>query len=183
MPLHSYKSFANASRAGELHHSYYWIHKKLGLFSDKHSAVLIPVRLEDISYDIAFDCKINMSSWSTSPKQFSLHALCQLGRVTSNSDITSDYNINRQSWPSSPYQLSSFEPVTLPVRLGNINSDITSNYNINRPSWPAFPYQLSSIEPVTLPVRLGIINSNIASNYNINKEWPWNRELTLKCKL
>ena len=85
------------------------------------------------------------------------------------------YNINRQSWPLSPYQLSSlsFEPVTLPVRLGNINSDITSNCNINRPSWPKSPYQLSSFEPVTLQARLGNINSDITSNYNINRpSWP-----------
>ena len=52
--------------------------KYLVFSPDKHSAVLIPVRLQDMSSDIEFDCKINVSSWSTSPKQFSLQALCQL---------------------------------------------------------------------------------------------------------
>ena len=95
---------------------------------DKHSAVLIPVRVEDISSDIAIDCKINMSSWSTSPKTVLITGFVPVRLGNINSGVKSDYNINRQSWPSSPYQLSSSEPVTLPVRLGIFNSDITSNY-------------------------------------------------------
>ena len=67
--------------------------KYLAFSPEKHSAVLIPVRLENIS----FDCKINMSSWST--------------RLPNTVLITS------------------FVPVRLPVRLGNINSDKTSDYN------------------------------------------------------
>ena len=108
--------------------------------------------------DIAFDCKINMSSWSTSPKTVLITGFVPVRLGNINSDITSHYNINRQSWPSSPDQLSSFEPVTWSIRLGIINSDITSNYDINRPSCPTSPYQLSSFEPVTLPVRLENIN-------------------------
>ena len=76
-------SFDSASRAGKLQHSITEYTKYLAFSPDKHSAVLIPVRVEDISSDIAFDCKIDMPSWSTSPKQFSLQVLCQLGWVTS----------------------------------------------------------------------------------------------------
>ena len=73
--------------------------KYLAFSPDKYSAVLIPVRLEDISSDIALECKINMPYWSTSPNQlWSFEPVTlpvRLGII--NSDITSKYNINRQS--------------------------------------------------------------------------------------
>ena len=93
---------------------------------DKHSAVLIPVRVEDISSDIAIDCKINMSSWSTSPKTVLITGFVPVRLGNINSGVKSDYNINRPSWPASLYQFSSFMSFRLPVRLENINSDITS---------------------------------------------------------
>ena len=66
-----------------------------------------------------------------------------------------------------PYKPSSFVPVRLPVRLGNINCYVTQTI-VNRTSWPKSPYKLSSF----VLVRLGNIDSYVTQTTIIRPPWP-----------